>query len=53
MCVLFPPLLCGEMHYKSHAVAIPVIPAFLDFNVTVDCGLLKSITISVVPAAGK
>ena len=44
---------CTGGHCKPQAVTIPVILAFLDYSVTVDCGLLKSITISVISAAGK
>lgn len=48
-CVLFHLLLYGEKHYKSQAVAVPVIPVVLDFSVTV----LNSVTISVISAAGE
>lgn len=51
MWVLFALLLYGHRHYESQAVAMPVLPVFLDFSVTVDCGLLKSVTISVISAA--
>lgn len=39
-------------HNKFQAVAIPAITAFLDCSVTVDCVLLRSITISLFSAAG-
>lgn len=44
---------CTKGHCKSQAFAISTIPVFLDCSVTVDGGLLKSITISVISAAAK